>query len=722
MQSISISFVGSIALLIFLYLLFIIYTVYSYRKTNPPLSNSTKIFLMLLRIVAIGLLLFALFEPILTSSISKEYKPKILVLLDNSLSMKLKDAGVDRLEKYKNAIINSKIIDKQDISKFGIFDKDVKFLDKFSFDSLKFDGEITDLSKAINSINFLKNENIRTILLFTDGAYNQGHNPVFDIDKLAIPFYVVGIGDTTDPKDIYIHSIITNDITYLGNVLPINVNINYSGYNNLNTIIDFYENDKLLDSKEISLLSQTNSISSYFEYIPKQEGSIKLSFRIRGSEDEITKQNNSLSKYVKVLKNKRKISIFSGYPNPDISFLKNLLNEQSNIEFNEYIQKLGSEFYNVPSDQDIAETELFIFIAFPINSTPDVIIEKIRKQLSIGKPILFISGLNTDYNKLKKIEEFLPFNTASFQSREYQVIPDFLFNAISNPILRIDGNENDLKYWNSLSPIFKTEAFFRIKPESEILAYYKINNTPIKEPLIIIRDFQGKKSLSILGYDLYKWKLAYASEIYKGRSETKDLYSVLLNNSLKWLSVSETSRRIRIQPVKDFFTEKEPIEFIAQIYDAAFNPIENATVSIKLPIQNIEKELVFTSIGGGKYFLSIDKLPKGDYQFKGFANLNNKEIGNDNGKFSVGGLNIEFSNLRMNYQLLNALAKSTNGKIYFNENSSSVIKDIESSNTFKSTISTLKTEILLWNNYFLMIISIVLLSIEWFLRKRYGLI
>ncbi|HRP02608.1 MAG TPA: vWA domain-containing protein [Candidatus Kapabacteria bacterium] len=724
MQTISFSLSGSGLLLILLVLCVVVFTIYTYLNTNPVISKGKRILLSCLRSFALSILLFAVFEPILTKNISNEVKPKYAVLIDNSKSMAIKDAGGNRKDKFDIAIKSLNLADENDNKVIGKFDNELKYISNFALDSLQLDGENTDIANAISSINYIKNtDNVQSVVLVSDGNFNLGNNPLYEAEKSGKKFYVIGIGDTTTPKDILIHSVINNEFAYIDNVMPITVNINYSGFDNSTTKLKFYEDNKLIEERIINLDKKSNSTSEYIEYTPKSDGTKKLSFKIDGFDDELNKENNSIAKYVKVLKNKRRISLFAGYATPDISFIKNVLTNQKGLEFQEYVQKIGAEFYNNPSPEDIANTELFIFVGFPISTTPNNILELIAKQLSLGKPILFIGGLKTDYQKLKKIEDYLPFNIASSQAREFQILADFYPNAISSPILRIEGDGNDLSKWNNLAPIFRTETFVRTKPESQVLAGIKINNTPINEALIVSRDIQNKKSLAILAYGLYRWKLnSYAEEIAKGRTETLDLYDIFIINSLRWLSVNEQSQRIRIQPLKKFFSEDEPVEFIAQIYDASYTPIDNATITVKIKVGDGSRDLILTQVGNGRYYGAIDNLAKGDYSFNGFAEKNNQKIGSDDGRFSIGGLNAEYRDLQMNYNLLKNIAEYTGGKYYDYKQADKLLTDLKNTPSFKSTIVTTKSDIQLWNNWILMMIAISLLSIEWLLRKRAGLL
>jgi hypothetical protein len=87
------------------------FSYYVYRRTVPPISRSRKGVLVFLRTMALSLLMFVLFEPVIGMISSSEVMPKLLVMLDNSESMKLQDAGGDRQEQYKNAIESSAFSD-----------------------------------------------------------------------------------------------------------------------------------------------------------------------------------------------------------------------------------------------------------------------------------------------------------------------------------------------------------------------------------------------------------------------------------------------------------------------------------------------------------------------------------------------------------------------------------------------------------------------------------
>jgi hypothetical protein len=725
MNSYNLGISGSWLLLILLLLISATFTLFTYYRTNPPINRGKKTFLIGLRTLALSLLIFSLFEPVLTGIRSKIIAPKIAVLYDNSLSMKLEDAGGERINKYKSAVNNSKLndYDKDNIiyRKFGETSKIVK---NFSFDSLNFNDNLTDLSTALNSLFSSKqDENVKAIVLFTDGAFNTGTNPLYSAEELSLPIFTVGIGDSTEPKDISVQSLILNEVAYIDNPVPINVNIKANGYNGEELSVSIFDNNKLLENKKLKLESDFYEGTIYFTYLPKEAGNRKITVKIDDKKGEITLRNNSISEFIKVLKNKRIISIFGGAPNADLSFVKQHLNTMKGVEVKEFVQSSGSSFYKMPTENEINSTELFILIGFPVVSTPEGILDKISKELSLGKPVLLITSLNTDFTKLRKLEEYLPFNTASSRPMEFSITSDFNVKAVSSPLIRINGTDDDIEKWKNLPPVFRTETFVRPKPESEIIATFKVNNVPLNEPFIISRNMNTRKSVAVIGYGLFRWKLlGYGSELSKGNTEPFDGFTTFLDNSLRWLSVSDLSKRVTIATTKKNYSKGEKIEFTAQVYDGSYLPVDNAMVNVSVSGNNESRNLNLVSTGNGRYYSSLDGLPSGDYAFSGDVVRNSQKIGSDDGRFSIGNVDSEHRNLRMQSGLLRAMSESSGGKFYNYDDVSNIINDIKSLQNFKPKPLTLRNDFALWNYAWVLIIALLLFALEWVIRKRAGMI
>ena len=699
---------------------------YSYSKTVPPISRGRKSLFLTLRTLAIALLLMVLFEPVLTGITSKTKEPVLAVLFDDSKSMKATDAKGNRKEIYKNVLNDIDLESLNNENKILIkFDDKIDYLDFFSFDSLSLEGDYTDMSYPFRKINEIsEKKNIRSVLMITDGAFNEGNNPLYDAEKFGKPVYTLGIGDTNMPKDIKVTSILANDIVYLDNKVPVNVYFESNGLESDSVDLTLKENQKVIENKKIYIDQNKQRYSEFFEYTPKTKGDVKLTATIEPVQNELTVKNNSLSKFVEVRDNKRTITIFAGYPYPDISFITEVLEKNEGYEVKKYIQKLNADFYSEPDEDEIARSDLFILAGFPISSTPNNVLNMLKTQLGRGKPIFFISGLNTDYRKLRLLEEYLPFSTNSSQQREFEALGKFKSEYSSHPLLKSNGKIVDINYWNSLPPMFRTETFVTPKAESEILATVSVNNVDLNEPLILTRSFQRRRSVAFLGYGIYRWKLlGYASnQAYNDKDDVPDLFTAFINNTVKWLMVNDVDKLVDFKTTKNFYSGDEKIEITAQVYDAALNPIDDANVTMQLKDTASVREITLNPVGNGRYYVSLENLNAGEYSYTGKAVFEGKNLGSDLGRFTVGELNLEFRNLMMNAGLLNNISGRTGGKFYYPDEASQVIDDIKAHDNFKEFPVTVKNETDLWNLPLLLAIAIILFAIEWFLRKRTGLV
>ena len=726
MNSYSLGINGSWLLAVALIILGFAFAVYSYRHTVPQITKQSKILLITFRTLALALLLFAIFEPVLTMITGSEKAPKVAVLLDNSLSTAAKDASGNRNTLYENAINSSDIESLDEENRIiALFDEDITTIKTLDRNKIDHDGQLTNISNALKWTNRLREkENIQSVLIITDGAFNSGRNPVYDADQLAKPIFVIGIGDSTEPKDISIQSILTNEVAFVDNPVPVNINVKVNGFIEGDIKLVLKDNGAIVSEQTISIHPERNLYTAIFEYMPKIKGVHKLTADVSKFEKEITYKNNRITEFIKILDNKRNIAIFAGAPSADLSFILSNISKEKGVKISSFVQKKGSEFYQgVPTAGSLQKTEIIILTGFPNKSTSYASIDLIVNELEKGKALFFFASYDTDYIKLRKLEKFLPFNTMSSNQQEFLAIPDVSIEALSSPLLRVNGTEEDISLWNQLPPLFKTETFVRVKPGSQFVAGIKVNNVAIREPLILSRSFQGKKSVAFMGYGLHRWKLfGYAADIAKGKHDKPDLLYTFLQNSIRWLSVSDKSKMVMIKTNKKQYTNTEKIEFIAQVYDAAYSPIENANVVVKISGGNEPRELILNSAGNGRYTGNIVGLSEGDFAYSGNASFNGTKLGNDNGRFTIGEIALEYQNLRMNISLLRDLAERTGGKFYLPEDAGSFIDDLTKQSSFQPKSITERTEFALWNYYWLLIVAILLFSLEWFIRKRLGMV
>jgi hypothetical protein len=205
-------------------------------------------------------------------------------------------------------------------------------------------------------------------------------------------------------------------------------------------------------------------------------------------------------------------------------------------------------------------------------------------------------------------------------------------------------------------------------------------------------------------------------------SETEHMLDNFMSNSVRWLATQEDERRIRVQSTKHVYTTQDPVEFAAQVYDENYQPVDDAQIEVRIQRGNEINPLMLNPAGSGQYQSVYDCLAEGEYSFTAIVTLNGTIIGKDQGTFSVGGVNVEYIETRMNKTMLEQIAARTKGQYYDGGKLESFPGDIEKLSNFKprNTSKSMKVEI--WNSRWMLALVIIIFSIEWFIRKQNGML
>lgn len=717
---ISISLSGNAWIFLLFALCSILIALYFYKHTVPPLPLPKRILLTALRSASLLIMLLIIFELILSFISAKTIQPTLAFLLDDSQSITISDKNTHHLEILKQFINTdpmSSSIKNVDVKYFS-FASDLTGHQNYTFDSLQFKGEITDISTSLSTLkDQIKNENIQAVVLVSDGNYNVGKNPIYVSENLGIPVYTIGLGDTTEQKDVVILKVQTNSIAYAETRVPADVTVKWSGCNNENAEILLSEGQNGLDRKMITLVKGTNETKMKLYYDAKEEGTHKLTVSISKVPGELTEKNNYKSFFIKVLKSKLQVLLIAGAPSPDVSFISQTLSEDENIKVTRLVQKHQGEFYERRFTQPLLDSaDCIVLIGYPNSVSSVEVLNQLKNIIEQKRmPVLFVGGKSIDFNRLQILEPFLPFGWGGTNSTEMNIFATIPDRMQKHSLINTDGT-TPIEAWLRLPPVYKTATQFKSKPESDVIATMKLQNVNINEPLISTRNISRQKSIAITGYGIWRWRL-----LVQDNSQTEKLLYQFLTNSIRWLTTKEDEKNVKVTPVKETFTTADAIEFTGQVYDDQFNRVDNAELKVEIASEKHKSEILLTGIGSGRYEGNINGLPEGDYSYTAKAILDGRALGEDKGKFSVGKMNIEFLDTKMNRQLLEQIAYRTGGKYASIENTDSVVSAI-AKRIFTPQEVTSAKEIEVWNWEYTAGMLILLLALEWFIRKRSGMV
>ncbi|MFQ6040925.1 MAG: glutamine amidotransferase [Candidatus Poribacteria bacterium] len=739
---------------------------YSYFWNPKPISIRLKIALIMLRFLALGLLLFCLIlKPAMVKEEEKRIRSNLLVLVDTSQSMAIADAPnngstTKRLTAVQKSFLNpknqiySKLADRFDLQLYR-FDSQCEGIDLGKNETgklLQADGVFTDVGNALSTAtNDWKGQPIAGVVLLTDGRNNTGGNP-FDIARsLNAPIYPIGVGNPVAPKDVKLVKIEAPPVAYVDHLVPVNVTLNSNGYDGEKIQLRLLQGQKVVDSTFVTLDETSPQQTINFDIKPKAEGNLSYVVSLPGLEGELTTENNRGTFFIKAIKARLKVLFIDSRPRWEYAFLKRALERDPNVDLTPMIlsQKSAAQL----SKTLLAKTGKYYPQAgdnlkkFPtteaeLNLYDVLILGDMRRtsftpqQLSMiknfvetrGKAVIFLGGKNSlsrvgfGSGELKNLLPVIVPQNGSF-IRDEDFNPVLTAEGFYHPITRLaDTKEANEAVWRDLPPLSRLYSGLQLRAGATVLAeYLRVprragRNNLATEPVIVFQRYGNGKTLLIAADGLWNW--AFGVWAFK---EEANYYSRFWSQTIRWMATRADAKLVNVETNKPKFIPREQVQITARVYNETYQPISDAELSIEIspptgkPFQipyNASPEVE------GLYSAQFLASEKGTYKITATGSLSGKRLGTDSVEISVQTPLIEFENPQLNEELLKQLA-GVSGGVYMPllqiDTLPSKIKD------FGSTITTVHEDEL-WDSPFILLIAVGILSAEWILRKRKGLV
>ncbi len=724
--SLGLSIQGNGFILAGLVILSLILSAWLYWKTYPPLPKGLRIFLGILRSLALVLIVLLLFHPVIHLIRHFVQKPDIAVLVDTSRSMTIKDGNQIRSDVAKSVLKNRVFNELRHnynlhFYSFSVHAKPEKNL---VIDSLKFVWDGTDISQALQDVRRnLLNQYFSGVIVISDGIYNVGENPVYLAQNYDVPIYTVGIGDPTKKRDVLIARVLTNKVVYAKNKIPVDIVVTHNGFEGRKVMVYLKQDGKVLDSKPLTLGPSNQEEMIRLFFTPLREGFRKYEVSISGLKSEFTRINNRRTFYVKVLKSKLRILIMAGGPSTDVKFVRRSLEQDENMDVTILAQKRRGGYYILPRNRKWANEhfDAFVFIGFPRwKIDPDLRKFLLEKVIRPGHSLLFIEGENLQIDGLSFLQPVLPFKVDRVPRQLNQVYLELTSAGEMEDILRVGNDlESTLSLWQDLPPVDTYLQNFLPLPGTKVLAVVDPAKSKLplaaqfRKPLILLRNVGKEKSVALMFENVWRWDL-----MMWGVGKNNEVFQKFLNRSVRWLATRIENKPVQLKTDRQIYRSGEEAVFFGQVYNKAFKPVDGADFKVSVKSGKDTLTLLLENIGNGKYQGKF-RIPRaGTYSYKGVAFSNDMKLGVATGKFSAGEFQIEFLQTRMNEKLLRQISAATSGKYYHPEEVSRLKNDLR----IPSRKLSSENEYNLWNVWLILFLVIFLFVVEWSIRRRKGLL
>ena len=690
-----------------------------YRRTQPPVSSARRWTLAGLRGAIFVLFVLLLFDPVLHLRFTTSAPPVLAVLFDNSKSMRIVDRGGNRaaeLATVRSAPVFDRIKSRASVLPYT-FGIKLRPLNGAPGDTLRLDEGGTDIGAALRSIaDERQQRRINAVLLVSDGTYTLGRDPINETGRLDIPVYCVGIGDTTEQKDLVVSNIVANDLVYAGTQSPVRATITAAGFDSANIEATLSKGGRVLDRKTLRLQAGSREYTVDFSYVPEGEGLQRYVVSVTSLPGEISTANNHRGFTARVLKSKLRILVLAGEPSPDITVIRQTLAEDKNFRVRSLTQQPGGSFYEGRfSASEVDSVDCLVFVGFPTAGTSPDVIRLIAQQINgLSTPVLFIDGKHASPATFPALAQTFPFSVSLRTSTERSVSFQPADDQRDHPILSSGGAQDA---WNDLPPVFGIVGSYAVKTGGVILGSVRSGPGSPRDPLLIARTVGQEKTVALLAYGIWRWRL-----MTQESAQTADLLAVFLENTIKWLTTPEERRPVRVSPVGDEFPEGEAVEFTGQVYNQNAEPLDGAALHVTAEQGERRFDADLRSIGNGRYDGSIEGLTEGEYSYHATSTLNGVPLGEDRGRFVVGGTELEFQDTRANHLLLRQIAYRTGGA-YLNASGVDRLDSMLFAHpSFVQQSIVHGTDASLRQALWMICAIVILLAIEWLLRKQAGML
>lgn len=751
---------GLILFLIFVGL--IAASIWAYRTTQGRTHRGFRGFLIFLRILALCGLAFCLLKPFVTIYQTSPDDSYLAVLLDESKSMQVTDS-VNQESRLSS--VNNLLFDPEG----GILNSlNEKFKTRlFSFAGTpkrmvptaltEANGETTDIPAALNeTLDNLQGVPLSGVVILSDGADASGE----DIAKLAfrmrdrkVPVHTVGIGSPEGIKDIEVLKVDAPRTAEEDFPVEIWATIRRKGYGPREVTLRLRDENRVVKTFNVNLNKERPTRRVKIKFIPRNPGTQKYVVEIPAETDEAVPQNNTKKFLLKVAPSKRvKILYVEGIARWEFKFIRRALENDPHIQLTvRYVTSdtsiggassaTGHDFDLYPTSKEVLfDYDAIIFgnvgsSKFTRQQLEDTV-EFVRTRgggflmlggsRSLGNHKIEDSYINTPIAQVLPVElELGPtpappppirrFATPRQRNRTSSTAEDTLQLTAEgkiDPLMALaDEPRENMKRWEQLT-LSSYSRVRRAKAGATVLAVHPTDSNEFGNRILIAtHNYNAGRVMVFTPLSSWNWQMHMPHE--------DDSHERFWRQTAKWLTTVQKDQ-LKLDIPKTSYTLKEAVIINATAYDHQFELTNQAKVRVIITDENGRKrETSLEQVLGQDGFYTARFIPPrhGEYRVTLVGTLGGKSLGEQSGLFEVAESYAEFTNAELNAQLLQTLANTSGGRYYTLEDASEMVNHIP---LVESATSQLVDEEI-WDMPLIFAGVILLLGLEWFLRKRRGL-
>ncbi len=705
-----------------------------WKRQSRNLRGTRWIALAALQALSLWVLLVMLWRPALRVTALKAQQNIVAVVVDDSRSMQLKDAGGEARIAAVKAQLSGGLLDnlrgrfQVRLSRAGASLERIQNLE-----SVNGGQPVTRLGEAMRQMmDESSSLPIGAVVVFTDGSDNAGGldaDTLSEIRRRRIPIHTVGYGAEKLGKDIEIVDVDVPQRALSDSRISAAVTIKNSGLEGQKAKLTIEADGKIVASRDVTLAADGAPQTETMMFAAGLAGARNVKARVAKVDGEQNPDNNQVTRLVNVESSKPRILYVEGEPKWDFKFIRRALDGDRNLQLTTMLRTTQNKIYRqgVENGKELEEgfpekeEELFIFSGLIVGGVESSWFTPKQQQMikdfadRRGGGVLFLGGrggLSDGGYQTTLLNEILPVTLSDRKNtfhREPATVE--LTNAgRDNLIARLEEEPaKNFERWKKLPYLANYQESGPAKPGATVL----IDALPTsrgRHPLLVTQRYGRGRTALFATAGTWRWQML---------QDVKDQsHEVFWQQMLRWL-VTETPAQISASPSQPVLLDDGRIELRADVRDKAYQPLPSATVEARvlgpggsaamLPLAPDSKQ-------PGIFTTKWNAAQKGSYVVEILAKNGKEELGRDVFTFLREDGVAENFHAEQNRVLLEGLSRQTNGNYYTPETVKNLSDDISYSEAGVTTRESKE----LWNMPALFLLFALSKGGEWILRRRWG--
>jgi uncharacterized membrane protein len=710
------------------------------RRNHGMLSGLRPVGIWLLETGMVALILFLLWHPALSVATLRPQQNVVAVLVDDSRSMAIADAGGTR-ESAAKAVLDNGLLSSLG-ERFQVrlyrFGKEAERVGKI--DSLDASEAATRIGDTLEQV-LAESASLPlgAIVLLSDGADNSGGldlATIAAIRRQRIPVHTIGFGREHPGRDLEITDAVVPPRALPQSRLSAVVTFQSYGLAGSRAKITIRESGKALASQDVTLKSDGQLQTETLVFNVGDAGAKSLDISIDPLAGEENTQNNRLTRLVNVESRKPRILYMEGEPRWDYKFIRRALpflpnDEQPDQEIASMVRTTQNKTYRqgVKDPKELEDgfpakaEELFTFQGLILGSVEAGYFTANQQQLihdfvdRRGGGLLFLGGrasLSDGGYPSSPLADLIPTQLPESKGTFHR---DFTGQALTpqggeSSICRLaDDPARNAEIWKAMPMMASYQEAGDPKPGATVL----LESTPAGKramPLLVTENYgRGRTAVFATG-GAWRWKMWLPHDNHVQETFWQQMFRYLVTDAPGQVSASTPQQVL---------SDVTRVPLRVEVRDKEFKPVADAKVQARFlqpDGSSATVELTPQALEEGIYTGEWTAEKPGSYVAEIIAGREQEEIGHDVVTFRREDGVAENFHTSQNRELLEKLSEQTGGRYYKASEASKLANEISYS---EAGITTRETRDL-WDMPIVFLLALALRSTEWLLRRNWGVV